>query len=108
MEVPMTSWMLRDIGIDALILIFILLMILIASGLWLQVLLLNSNRARLAAVEELLARTAERDEDRARTLGALRATTARIEQRILDEFGEAPETFFWDRMRRKTDRKTDE
>ncbi|QCI67228.1 hypothetical protein [Phreatobacter stygius] len=101
----MTSWLLREIGIDVVILIFILLLLLIAASLWMQVLGLAGQRAHLQAIEEALRKAADRDEDRARSIAALRGRMGRVERRLDDEWGAAPETFFWDRMLGKVDRK---
>lgn len=101
----MTSWLLRDIGPDTLILIFILLMIVIAASLWMQVLGLARQRTHLQAIETALRRAADRDEELTRVIAALRGRVARVEQRLETEWGAAPETFFWDRLLAQGDRK---
>ena len=101
----MTSWLLRDIGPDTLILIFILLMVVIAASLWMQVLGLARQRAHLQAIESALRRAADRDEELTRVIGALCGRMARVEQRMQAEWGAAPETFFWDRLLAQSERK---
>lgn len=101
----MTSWLLRDIGPDTLILIFILLMMVIAASLWMQVLGLARQRAHLQAIEGALRRAADRDEDLTQVIAALRGRVARVEQRLDAEWGAAPETFFWDRLLAQGSRK---